>query len=270
MRLTSTLSAWITINGQKCEEFDTKISEDGEHATCWIPSQAGKEFVVHFADSPQTPTDYTLKLDGSKCGGKVCRMPDGLRHQYAVDGKAVGPTTIRPFSFAAIRQSDDDELLLNSIEGVGEIILNVCRATFTEGRPPKPPPAERMFHERLKKGIDHQTSYGAPILSARKTFWRPHHIGTPRTLTFKYRPLDVLRANGVAPMDATGRNNAGVKAEADVDFSDVEIIETPPDIKPDVKRKRTRTKIKHEERCSAPLKKLKREPTGDSEVIVLS
>ena len=36
------LSAWITVDGKKLEEYGVEISDDGREATCWIPSKVGQ------------------------------------------------------------------------------------------------------------------------------------------------------------------------------------------------------------------------------------
>ena len=58
--------------------------------------------------------------------------------------------------------SDDDALLGQSVDGVGEITISITQCVIkrisTSAKRYNGLPAEKTFHERMKKGIDHQTS----------------------------------------------------------------------------------------------------------------
>jgi len=62
-------------------------------------------------------------------------------------------------------------------------------------------PVEQKFNEKAKKGIDHQTRFGDVVQDRGDV----HAVRTKRLgkdvvrFIFRYRPLEVLRAQGIAP-----------------------------------------------------------------------
>ncbi|KIY63013.1 hypothetical protein CYLTODRAFT_426462 [Cylindrobasidium torrendii FP15055 ss-10] len=259
MRIHTGLEAWVSIEGERCEEYGQTLAANGRDVTCWIASEAGKTFSVHWQDRPTQQMDYALIIDGVDIGGKCCVNPTGRLVSMDMTGTRISAIEEQPFMFAPIRQSDDESLLLNSVEGVGEIQIKTGTARFQPAiRTYAPPPSGKTFHERMKKGIDHQTSFGAAKLVAQEsvTAYRPVPVGVPTMLTFKYRPLNVLQANGIAPRPKTIETKPVVKQPAiEDDDSEVEIVETKP--KTSVKRERTDVAAQHG--GSPARKKVKRE-----------
>ena len=118
---------------------------------------------------------YSLKIDGQSCQGKVIRAPNGLPYTRTVEGRNISATMQRPFMFSPINLSgkhslcpwpersvtkdlDDESLLLNSVNGIGDIVLSVCPGIFSPStKQYSGVPAKVNFHERMKTGIDHQT-----------------------------------------------------------------------------------------------------------------
>lgn len=147
---------------------------------------------------------------------------------FSMYGKRVDKDTVRPFMFAPIQKSgacrrgtiasffqltvsaDDDALLDQMSHGIGDIVLKVSPCIATARTKPKyrgRVPTQSTVHERMKKGIDHQTTcvfkpraytacaerrirrYAAPIVNQITTVYKSKVTGPPRTFTFRYRPL---------------------------------------------------------------------------------
>ncbi|KZT70127.1 hypothetical protein DAEQUDRAFT_668237 [Daedalea quercina L-15889] len=92
-------SAWITIPGHELREFDAAVDSHSRKATCWIPSEEGMRFSVHWKDhAGSIPTATFIKLDGYTVPGHFL-MGEGEAER---DNIRVGITTVRPFTFARV------------------------------------------------------------------------------------------------------------------------------------------------------------------------
>ncbi|KIY63011.1 hypothetical protein CYLTODRAFT_426460 [Cylindrobasidium torrendii FP15055 ss-10] len=277
MILPTGLQAWICVDGVRCEEFQETVSENGRDVTCWIPSEAGKTFTVHWTDSPGRQTAYGLSIDGAPRGGRACVNPTGRPVKYTKSGERISATAKRPYLFAPIQQSDDDDLLLNSIEGVGEIKIQANMARFRPSAPVfRDVGAQKTFHERTKKGIDHQTSFGAARYSRAKSLdtYIPIPLGPPSCLIFKYRPMNVLQANGITPPSKFVDVKHDKKPEIYNGDSEVEIIEVKPkvSVKRERKRKASSPDPLIKDESSPQHKRVKREPMNskNDDIIYIS
>ncbi|KIK55472.1 hypothetical protein GYMLUDRAFT_841120 [Collybiopsis luxurians FD-317 M1] len=93
-----TFSTWIVIDGVSSDEFNLehKLVDGIMHVSCWIPSETGKNFQVHFRDKGGRTSNAYVYIDGNKCGGRVLR-----RNKTAhVNGLRVSSTVLRPFVFS--------------------------------------------------------------------------------------------------------------------------------------------------------------------------
>ncbi|KAF5349784.1 hypothetical protein D9758_010209 [Tetrapyrgos nigripes] len=106
----------------------------------------------------------------------------------------------KPFLFTKLDLTDDDAFLSASHQQIGEIkvefwdAIEVGKGSFsnTFSEPGK-------VHERSKKAIGHQISLAEERSYACQTFVDIKKIALLATMIFRYRPLDVLQANGIAP-----------------------------------------------------------------------
>ncbi|KAE9398912.1 hypothetical protein BT96DRAFT_858776 [Gymnopus androsaceus JB14] len=265
-------SASIVIDGKPLDEYNVETSEaDGiTTVTCWIPSFAGKKYEVHWKDSIcEKASKGRLYVDGTKCGSRV------IEKRYRVAKKRgirVSPTTLRPFEFFRLNLTDSDtsEMPCN----VGQIELRLKYWLVDVNHPKKPKsfatrglsiPTEQVFNEKAKKGIDHHTKFGDVVQV------KPWHSGRPGKsdgdyflhFRFRYRPLDVLRAHGIAPpAEPTASGSSSPRpmkrrrnsTEEDVKPISEEIIEVSDDEDP-------QTEI---ERLQARIEKLKAKRPGDN------
>ncbi|KAF7357834.1 hypothetical protein MVEN_00829500 [Mycena venus] len=196
-------SAWVTIDDKEAAEYDVETSEDERIVTCWIASELGKKFSICWRNSslPRDVAGY-VKVDGNACGGKVSYHRTDLGRTHPKSGVTDG-TTLKPFVFSSLELSDDDALLgTSSFQDLGLIELAI-KPVHVMGLTDLPiySLSDLKVHERLKKAVTQQIALAEPealkqpvrcvkVLPTGPEFVKFH---------FKYRPIDVLRANGIAP-----------------------------------------------------------------------
>ncbi|KAJ7661651.1 hypothetical protein B0H17DRAFT_1212207 [Mycena rosella] len=197
-------SAWIEIDGILAAEYSLEFYEPERTITCWIPSQVGKTFSVCWRNTGMnTTTAGHVFMDGKDCGGRVLYGPSTICaiHTGVTDG-----TSVRQFTFAPLAVTDDDAFLGHSAgqEKLGLIEVVICPIQVIGFVPvvPTAPILDIKIHERSKTAVTHQIKLAEPRLLAMPQVAVSHRfIGPPIvTFAFKYRPLDILQANGIAPL----------------------------------------------------------------------
>ncbi|KAF5375823.1 hypothetical protein D9757_011186 [Collybiopsis confluens] len=206
-------SASVIVDGKPLEEYSVKtVKKKGgtTTVTCWIPSEAGKRYEVHWKDSAcKQPTKGRLYIDGHPCGGKICQKKNQIKIQRGI---RQAETTLTSFEFASllvtgVLVADDDEAsALEMPRNAGQIELRI-RNYQIEGRGMrteskfKALPTPQTYSEKAKKGIDHLTSLSGTITCSRATRTvRGESIGkTFLRFRFRYRPIGILCAQGIAP-----------------------------------------------------------------------
>lgn len=92
-------SAWISCEDKTLPEFEVHASSN--RATCWIPSQEGKAFVIHWQDQgSRIDTAAYITLDGFVVSG---RFLFGEGHASR-SGVRTGPSSERPFLFSKVNE----------------------------------------------------------------------------------------------------------------------------------------------------------------------
>ncbi|KAJ6459458.1 hypothetical protein C8R47DRAFT_139689 [Mycena vitilis] len=206
-------SASITVDGVPLSEYAVECSADGTEATCWIASETDKKFSIMFKDidaSPQRPVNAKASIDGIKCGGGIyLEDPSGSGVARACRRTvAASANTRRPLLFSKQVLTDDDAYLNATISpDLGTIkVLFVHVKLRPDAKNARKKPREyhepaNILHERSKKAMGHSVQFGPEFhrdRSAREHL-HPQAIKTLATLTFKYRPIELLRAQGIAP-----------------------------------------------------------------------
>ncbi|KAL0574146.1 hypothetical protein V5O48_007809 [Marasmius crinis-equi] len=218
----SEYSAWVSIEGAPAEEFGVEVSEEQNKVTCWIPSEEGKNFELVIKDNKlHEPTAASFYVDGHKCSRKPFygKKLDTLRK----NGIRTGAQAVRPFTFSRLKTTDEDSLSCSASPEIGEIRIEVHQASVRTLRSqPKgnfrDTPAQVMVNERSKKAVDHQTTFGQAINTRRTNFVDINTFGLPKAIfCFKYRPLGMLQANGIAPppQRKNGEPSGQVKPDPD-------------------------------------------------------
>nr|GAT46899.1 predicted protein [Mycena chlorophos] len=199
--------AWISIDGQPAPEYSVEVSEDGTNVTCWVASELGKKFTVQWTNKTYyglTATGGYLALDGS-----------ALRAGYFLVRCLVATCTFHQTPV------DDDSLLGGpSHPDLGIIALEIVPVHLQAGgiRPQAAAPAvpsalaqKLKVHERAKKAVTQQVGLGQAEPSQPSSFVASVDAGPPVVkFCWRYRPLDILRANGIAPAE-----NATLKRKAE-------------------------------------------------------
>ncbi|TFK83596.1 hypothetical protein K466DRAFT_589610 [Polyporus arcularius HHB13444] len=200
---------WITCDGEPLPEYQTEVQGDGKTVACFIPSESGKNFVINWHDHANaTWLLYVFALDGRDLGHASVSRP-GTNGTRA--GVLTGADIQQLFQFADLQTSDDDTLL-NSISGNGDLgTIKVSLRRVHEHRTVVPfVPATfhsvEKVHERSKKAGAHNVALG----KANKIADAPHQClyrheplnpseGYIASFVFRYRPSALLQAQGIMP-----------------------------------------------------------------------
>ncbi|KAJ3501918.1 hypothetical protein NLJ89_g9124 [Agrocybe chaxingu] len=157
--------AWISVDERELLEYAVEHSEDQLSVTCWIASEEGKAFVINWKD--------TVRVENSmgRINRKGYRKDATKERDYAQQrGAATGMGTDRLLVFSKLDVTDDDMYLdAGPSDKLGEIKLEI--------------------------------SLGKLVMGERKPVHRVKSFGHPRVFVFRYRPLEVLQAMGIAPRD---------------------------------------------------------------------
>ncbi|KAF7376580.1 hypothetical protein MSAN_00074400 [Mycena sanguinolenta] len=193
-------SAWVCIDGKEVPEYSIEVSEADKTVTCWIASELGKKFSVHWKSSFSGGTCGQVKMDGTECGGSLMRYPSTAYIDGVTDGR-----TLKPFVFSSLKLTDDDaDLKAAPLPELGVIELYIYPSQESRLSRPSIAPCDLStlkVHERSKKAVTQQIGL-APAEKLPKALGFVHAVRTGPNLVrflFKYRPLDILRANGIAP-----------------------------------------------------------------------
>ncbi|KAF9260068.1 hypothetical protein L218DRAFT_907671 [Marasmius fiardii PR-910] len=208
--VNNNFSAWVTICGQSCQEYDVQVFQESSTATCWIASEAGKEYEVNWKGCTLPgPVSGRLRIDGHDCGGHLKTYAT----TQTIQGITTGPTTLERFSFSSIKTTDDDSFINyhdSPERGEIKLIIRTTRVhTIKSGVGHNSAPAETTFHETSTKNIDHQTSFRPTVTDAgEERMIKAADYGNPLAIfSFKYRPLAILQANGIAPLPPPERTS---------------------------------------------------------------
>ncbi|KAL4258814.1 hypothetical protein AB1N83_008136 [Pleurotus pulmonarius] len=275
MIVNEKFSAWVEIEGVAAQEYNAQVKEDGKHdisrSSCWIPSEEGKAFSVHIKDASCTiDTCWVVRVDGVKIGSIFLQPPyrGECERTSCLKTVRVSHTEQRGLIFSKINVTDDEEYLTHTTHhNLGEITLDVWTARYAERTVPAlfvQLPNEPV-HEKSKKSGTHCIGLGASeqVESTEDDtahLWnRIKHLAT---FSFKYRPLELLQANGIVPApppvpapeedDAEAEEELkGLKRQMEVMQERLAQLEKSRGAKrvraePDVAERRTRKRVKVE------------------------
>ncbi|KAJ6514737.1 hypothetical protein DFH09DRAFT_252825 [Mycena vulgaris] len=201
-------SASVSVDDVDLSEYAVDYSADGTQATCWIPSQNDKQFCLNFKNMDARP-DYLVScptyVDGISCGGRYLRSTGPHISTGIRDSVSTSADARRPLTFSTQALTDDDAYLNASISPD----LGTIRVVFTNVTPPVLEGHTRwdlgqyepkILHERAKKSIGHSVQFGPEFRTgSRNRLCRDRTIKELVTFVFKYRPIGLLRAEGIAP-----------------------------------------------------------------------
>jgi len=194
--------ARVMIENKEVQHYAMHFDPAKKEVSCWIASEEGKAFSVVWLE-PERDIEYPsggmLYLDGhyARLVFRRSEKPIIFRH-------LVSESSYVPFLFSPLAVTDDDTYLDTSSHSIGEIKLVIVRTTIPEvvaeerGIHRGPPPLQKV-HERSKKAIAHRVNYGSEIARPQMTSYHAKPVERIVTFIFRYRPLEMLRANDIVP-----------------------------------------------------------------------
>ncbi|OCH89338.1 hypothetical protein OBBRIDRAFT_778668 [Obba rivulosa] len=200
------VEAFIQCEGKVLPEYDVKI-EDERTVSCFIPSEVGMKFEVHIREKGGINSfSVQVTIDGRHMGSSVCHRGRTASRW----GVRTSDRNMRhPYQFSPLTVTDDDECLghVESHAKIGEIELKAHRITGdTKTTKYNTTVYETVgsVHEKTKKSGVHCVSLGdavpcSPDSRCRTTRLYPAE-GTYVNFLFRYRPLEVLQAQAIAPL----------------------------------------------------------------------
>ncbi|SJL15755.1 uncharacterized protein ARMOST_19260 [Armillaria ostoyae] len=182
------LSAWISVDDVPLPEFGEEASQADRKVTCWIPSEAGKKFYINWKHEE-------LKINGSLFGTEYC-----LYNRFSHVG--YNGTTDNVYELGT-DWCNNDEFLHNAASSeLGEIKVDLWVVEKLDPLPFQTTNFDEAgkIHERSKKAISHCAKTGDEVALPRPmTFRNAMKLNHLVTFIFRYRPLGILQANGIAP-----------------------------------------------------------------------
>ncbi|KAF8126957.1 hypothetical protein EV363DRAFT_1433833 [Boletus edulis] len=238
-------TANIIVDGKALEEYDV-TSESPTRVTCWVASEEGKPFAVQWKCHEErriAGSQGSVYVDGTGCGN-VLKYPGTLGDgsTTATLSSLIRATSMQDLMFARVQLSDDDALLNKKIhKDLGEISLVIVRGEIKTVRENHHADDVMPFnnnneelHERSKKATVHCVGFGPQKARKRSRYiCRLIRNSLPKIdFVFKYRPLSVLQANGIAPRPASADVDAGLENNDDERNVGAPNGSVPEDIKP--------------------------------------
>ncbi|KAF8655831.1 hypothetical protein AX16_002915 [Volvariella volvacea WC 439] len=246
------VTAWVEIRKKKLPMYDVQVSEDGERITCWIPSESGNEFTVRYVADGPSHTTGRLFVDGLWCThihcvpSKSANDPAISTSNGCIDYATVGGEQ-RKLVFSQVQFTDDDAYLNEPIsQEFGEIRLVVNEVTYHGRKALASHPASSrdplkgVIHERSKKAIGHCVKLGAVIGATPNYSSDIQVVRTLGTFVFRYRPIDLLRANGIAPPDANRKPASTINRQEAIEIEETNSTNSTSAV--DAKREKDREK----------------------------
>ncbi|KAG7092594.1 hypothetical protein E1B28_008937 [Marasmius oreades] len=199
-------SAWIVVNGQPLPEYLVAVNSDTHQVSCWIPSEEGQRFSVHWQDhGGNVDTCAFISLDGFIAPGRFL-FGCGATSRFGV---RTSQNTERPFVFRKVTEST---VLSPSSTDVGMIVLKIKRIKRTGQQPVDT--LQRLSHgpQGSRQQGDIYVGFGEESQAFERWdyTWKvePHTDGTGDTssgsptyvsFVFRYRSYEFLQAQGIVP-----------------------------------------------------------------------
>ncbi|KZP09231.1 hypothetical protein FIBSPDRAFT_242273 [Athelia psychrophila] len=222
---------WIALGGTEIACSGIEKRDDGKEVTCWVASEEGKEFTVNWtkpAHLAKTAMRGPVQVDDIKTGGMLMQEEHEAGFVYSARGLTISSTSFKPFVFGSLKLTDDDKFLdANPSTRLGDIMLSIWRVQVTSLKEAAQvtPPQEQHVHERTKKATMHRVKLGNETQSSgiiKKATTKDLDKHPIVTFVFKYRPLDVLKANGIVPTPVGTKRKASDEPKQEVSEDEVE------------------------------------------------
>ncbi|KZO90666.1 hypothetical protein CALVIDRAFT_387220 [Calocera viscosa TUFC12733] len=213
--------AWICVEGKPLPEFCVRTYEAAQTVRCWVPSEAGKNFVVHWKDHTKLHTLICEPYIDGHCSHSTHMKPGkGEAHRK---GNHITPSTISLFQFAPMILTDNEDLAMEdekTIKALGIIELVLKEGVIGEESSYSviDVPTARPVYEKLKKAGCHRAQSGGEIVKTSTWSIFTWNGRPPHKFMFDYRPKDVLQALEIMPRDNPHDIKHEVKEEQEAEI----------------------------------------------------
>ncbi|KAF5375828.1 hypothetical protein D9757_011183 [Collybiopsis confluens] len=221
--------AWVTVDGKTLDEFGLDTDIPQRKVSCYIASEEGKSFQVHWYDKEvESATRGRVSIDGRSMGGKIIHSK--IDNSVTKRGFRTSAKKRMPFIFSKIQLTDkEDGISYLSTHKPGEINIVIVRVRMTGVKiyaREHTVPETLTYNEEKLKGSTHNTTFGQPAIDTNRILYHETEpYGDPvARFCFRYMPIDLLRAKDIAPYPPRKRRRR--MGEEDVDVK--------PDLKPDL------------------------------------
>ncbi|KZO89889.1 hypothetical protein CALVIDRAFT_603332 [Calocera viscosa TUFC12733] len=194
---------WVEVDSVRLEEYAIESRAEELDMRCWIPSEEGKNFIIHYKNHGESRTClWSLFADGRSCGGNYTQPH---RPHASVAGMCLSSSEEQLYQFGRISLTEDEQVALQDetlIKQLGTLKIVVENGTtvpatydgktaFGEQKP---------VHEQTKKAAGHCV-VGGSIIQRKRTFATFSSSGGPTTtFVFQYGPKELLQARGLMPV----------------------------------------------------------------------
>ncbi|OCH92214.1 hypothetical protein OBBRIDRAFT_818381 [Obba rivulosa] len=195
-------AAWVTCEGKELSEYEVTLDKRKNRVTCWIPSQAGKTFTVHWRDMGSSVESATyLYLDGTVVPGHFL-FGSGTAERGSM---RVGEAEERPFMFATVQEdTEGTPSKKNASKHVGTIMIKIRQVRRTSPHAPNAPRVPPRSPRGRRTTGETYIGFG-PIRSSHPQATNTWSIvpyddkkpGSYVTFVFRYRPRDFLVMQGI-------------------------------------------------------------------------
>jgi len=193
------------------DTFNDKLVEpleDKRIMTGWIASEEGKTFSVAFQNDEGEDAEVAscghIFVDGQDVASAILRP--GRRIPVVRHGVRMSTSVTKPFTFSKLKLTDDENLADPKdprAKDLGTIRVEIVFVKLGQVVPLKRVDAEGidLMHEKAKKAGLHTTKYETSTRTpkSRAVSTTPLHEGKHVVFLFRYRPKDVLMADGYMP-----------------------------------------------------------------------
>ncbi|KAF8077820.1 hypothetical protein FPV67DRAFT_1463135 [Lyophyllum atratum] len=200
-------SAWIVVDGKPLPEYLVAVDSNANRVSCWIPSEEGKNFAVHWQDhGAQVDTCSFITLDGFVVPGRFL-FGDGEASRQGVRTSA---STERPFLFQKVDETASEASSEGASKDIGMITLRIKRVARADLKPantilelPKTLLGKRKagdfcvgFGEEKEAQERFPSTWS--VVPHDKTVPGANRPSTYVSFVFRYRSREFLEAQGIA------------------------------------------------------------------------
>ncbi|KAH9933758.1 uncharacterized protein B0H18DRAFT_981897 [Fomitopsis serialis] len=193
---------FIKCDGKVLDEHDVQVEDTV--ISCYIASEAGKEFTLWINNPSSTDISADISVDG-----RPFPYPSFLSAHQEDTALTYrdNASEIRALMFSDISVTDDESAasILPDASHLGLVQVHICRVQIGKDVPYEPPAdVAKNFgplHEKTKKGGMHCVSFGAvteiPITTNSMAVLIDKVSSPYVTFNFRYRPQAILQAQGI-------------------------------------------------------------------------